>query len=64
MIATSANGLSKTTTVNVDGSVDYIAKDDIVYNADGSTTETVTKENASGGAINTTPPPPAATACP
>ena len=51
---TSANGLSKTTTVNIDGKVDYTTTDDTVLNADGSRTETVTKENANGAVIGST----------
>ena len=39
---TSANGLDKTTTVNIDGNVDYTTTDNTVYNTDGSSTETDT----------------------
>ncbi|MFI5349693.1 MAG: TonB family protein, partial [Elusimicrobiota bacterium] len=35
----------------IDGKVDYTATDNTVYNADGSTTETVTRKNANGAAI-------------
>ena len=51
---TSANGLSKTATVNIDGQVDYTATDNTVLNADGSSTETVTKKGANGTVIGST----------
>ena len=50
---TSANGLSKTTTVNIDGKVDYTTTDNTVLNADGSSTETVTKKSTNGAVIDT-----------
>ena len=50
----SANGLSKTTTVNIDGKVDYTATDNTVLNADGSRTETVTETSANGSVIGST----------
>src|SRR5262249_860248 len=59
VVSTSANGLSRTTTANVDGKIDTTTTDVTVFNTNGSTTETVTKKSNNGtviGSTITTPP--------
>ncbi|MDE3238078.1 MAG: matrixin family metalloprotease [Paracoccaceae bacterium] len=51
---TSGNGLSVTTTRNEDGKVDFTTTDVTVLNADGSRTETVTRNDESGAVITST----------
>src|SRR5262249_39105794 len=48
---TSANGLSKTATTNIDGKIDGTTTDVTVLNADGSKTETVTQLANNGAQI-------------
>ena len=51
---TSADGLSKTVTSNIDGKVDTATTDNTVLNADGSRTETVTRSANDGSQISQT----------
>ena len=50
----SADGLSKTTTSNVDGKVNSATTDITVLNADGSRTETITQSSNNGNQISQT----------
>ncbi|WP_342724633.1 calcium-binding protein [Bradyrhizobium sp. B097] len=51
---TSADGLSKAVTSNVDGKVDSTTTDSTVLNADGSRTETVTRSSNDGSQVSQT----------
>jgi hypothetical protein len=51
---TSADGLEKTETTNIDGKVDFTTTDMTVRNIDGSSTETVTKRANDGALISQT----------